>query len=757
MLLRTSRAAGLVAALLFGGCSIVNGYSDAPDASASASFDAAGPADAGNAAPSRPTVIIEPSAPKTGDELRAAVLTPSTDPEGATIEYRFTWWRDDLLQPDLDGVAVPASRTSRGDRWWVRVIASDGVVDSAPDTAEVEIGNTAPLLAGLLITPMDPGTAAELVATATATDDDGDPVTIRYTWSKDGLPQDGLTRPVVTSTCTARGDRWQVAAVAHDGLETGPHATAEVVILNTPPLLIAVTIDPPAPQTTDPLVATATAADVDGDPVTYRFQWARNGNVQAALTSAALPSDQTTRGEVWRASVTPSDGMNEGDGGDAEVTIVNAPPSVSSVVITPATPTGADDLIADAEGRDPDGDQVAFSYAWLRDGGPTGLGGPRLDSSATARGHRWSVVVMPTDTMMATGPSVTSSSVLVGNSPPTAPAVRIRPAPPTDRDVLECVIVGASTDGDGDAVAYAFSWTSSSTTTIVATSTLGPGFTTRGQAWTCAAVPHDGVAAGPAGEWTETIHAELVLIPPGSFTMGSPAAELGRNSDEVQRNITITRPFFIGARALSLADYTAVTGITPSFATICSGCPVSYVDWDDAIDFLNARSRQEGLAECYAGPRGARTFAGLDCPGYRLPTEAEWEYAARGGATTAFPTGDPMFIGCDLDTNLDQVGWYCGNACMGALCPVRASAQKAPNAWGLYDVLGNVAEWVNDWMAPYDLQDLTDPQGPSSGRLKVVRGGDVGRTVRECRLADRFQQQPDRLSIIGFRVARTQR
>jgi formylglycine-generating enzyme required for sulfatase activity len=242
-----------------------------------------------------------------------------------------------------------------------------------------------------------------------------------------------------------------------------------------------------------------------------------------------------------------------------------------------------------------------------------------------------------------------------------------------------------------------------------------------------------------------------VRIEPGVFTMGSPADELGRYDDETQHQVTLTRAFELKATEVTQAEWRAVMGNNPSGFQDCGDdCPVEQVSWDDAVDYCNALSAQQGLAPCYDGDRN---FPGLDCGGYRLPTEAEWEYAARAGTQTAFYTGDITYPECrPLDPNLDAAGWYCGND-DGSKHPV---GQKQPNAWGLYDMHGNVWEWVNDWYGDYPAGAAVDPLGSPVGDGRVERGGSWDRYARSARSANRYRGSPDyRRDSIGFRPARS--
>ncbi|MBL8784789.1 MAG: formylglycine-generating enzyme family protein [Deltaproteobacteria bacterium] len=240
-----------------------------------------------------------------------------------------------------------------------------------------------------------------------------------------------------------------------------------------------------------------------------------------------------------------------------------------------------------------------------------------------------------------------------------------------------------------------------------------------------------GVASGgqaPAG---------YVAIPAGTFMMGSPASEDGRYDDEVQHEVRITRGFWMKQTEVTQGEWESVMGSNPSSNTSCGRkCPVENVSWFDAVLYLDKLSDNEGLERCYDSNNA---FKGVRCTGYRLPTEAEWEYAARAGTSRA------------RHGSLDQVAWYDGNS-GNATHPV---GQKAANAWGLYDMVGNVWEWVTDWYGNYG-GAATDPAGPSSGASRVVRGGGWYNYAQNARAARRAGHVPSyRNDLIGFRPLRS--
>jgi formylglycine-generating enzyme required for sulfatase activity len=240
----------------------------------------------------------------------------------------------------------------------------------------------------------------------------------------------------------------------------------------------------------------------------------------------------------------------------------------------------------------------------------------------------------------------------------------------------------------------------------------------------------------PEGRLGVACDLPVVRVRAGSFTMGSPSSEEGHSSDEAQHQVTLTRDFWLGATEVTQAQWRAVMGSNPSYFDDCDACPVERVSWDDAVAFLNALSDREGLARCYDGA----SFKGLVCEGYRLPTEAEWEYAARAG-TTGARYGD-----------LGAIAWHAGNS-GGRTGPV---GEKQPNAWGLHDMLGNVWEWVHDWYASYPSGAVSDPQGPSSGGYRVFRGGGWSDEARSARAAFRVGDAPaNRGGFLGLRAARS--
>ena len=230
----------------------------------------------------------------------------------------------------------------------------------------------------------------------------------------------------------------------------------------------------------------------------------------------------------------------------------------------------------------------------------------------------------------------------------------------------------------------------------------------------------------------------MVFIRPGAFVLGSPTNEIGRLPDEgPQTSVTITRGFWVGQYEVTQAEYLAVAGSNPSQFSGDLRRPVESVSWSDATNYCARLTQQEMAA--------GRIPAG-SC--YRLPTEAEWEYAARAGSSTRFSQGEDLEL-----TNLTNYAWFAGNSSV-TTHPV---GQKLPNAWGLYDTEGNVWEWCSDWKGPYSGAFEIDPQGALSSPIghKIIRGGAWDGFESDCRSAKRmgFGVSPFLTdSTLGFRI-----
>ncbi|GHV96748.1 hypothetical protein AGMMS50293_30680 [Spirochaetia bacterium] len=273
----------------------------------------------------------------------------------------------------------------------------------------------------------------------------------------------------------------------------------------------------------------------------------------------------------------------------------------------------------------------------------------------------------------------------------------------------------------------------------------------QGAAQTQGASAQQTAAVQPGRTPAREAAAGLVRIERGTFIMGSPASEPSHDRDELQHQVTVSA-FYLGKYEVTQAEYEEIMGANPSHAK-GANLPVEKVSWDDAIEYCNRRSEKEGFAPVYTR-QGDAVIWNTRSAGYRLPTEAEWEYACRAGTTGPFNTGDNITV---HEANYNGVP-YNGNARgMNRHCTMPVGS-FAPNPWGLYDMHGNVSEWVWDWYADYSPAAQTDPQGPSMGKWnqKVARGGSWTEPAGVNRSAVRFYGEAFFRSYdLGFRVARS--
>ncbi len=214
---------------------------------------------------------------------------------------------------------------------------------------------------------------------------------------------------------------------------------------------------------------------------------------------------------------------------------------------------------------------------------------------------------------------------------------------------------------------------------------------------------------------------EMILIPAGKFVMGSPASEKGHRINETQHEVTLTKPFYMGKYEVTQEQWDAVMVNNRSFYR-GPKLPVTSVSWENCQEFIKKLN--------------AKTSGG-----YRLPTEAEWEYSCRAGTTTAYSYGDSI---TKNDSNVEGLS-------------TKVVGSYKPNAFGLYDMHGNVWEWCEDWKVDYPKEAVIDPKGPEAGKNRVLRGGSFTGVGMHSRSANWFDNLPSTWNIdyLGFRLAKT--
>ena len=242
----------------------------------------------------------------------------------------------------------------------------------------------------------------------------------------------------------------------------------------------------------------------------------------------------------------------------------------------------------------------------------------------------------------------------------------------------------------------------------------------------CLVSPFIGLAQTPKEEVIDLgvgVKIELALIPAGKFIMGSPNTEPGRSTNEIQHEVILSKPFLMGKYEVTQSQWQAIMGNNPSSGDKGPMLPVTDVSWNDCQKFLkklNEKTKKE----------------------FRLPSEAEWEYACRAGTTTAFSFGNELK---PTEAN---------HAASKIYTPVKVGNYK-PNAFGLYDMHGNVNEWCNDWFIAYPTNTVTDPTGPTNGEYRIVRGGTCVLNSFNSRSSNRnLDLASVGSSVRGFRLAK---
>ena len=259
------------------------------------------------------------------------------------------------------------------------------------------------------------------------------------------------------------------------------------------------------------------------------------------------------------------------------------------------------------------------------------------------------------------------------------------------------------------------------------------------------------VSCGSIPDITHPGGGNMILISADTFDMGCTAAQQAdgncRPDESPVHSVTLTHDFYMGETEVTQAEYIAIMGANPSSFLDCgTDCPVEVVSWHEAAEYANALSVAEGLTECFNCSIGdcSTPNSPYTCDGYRLPTEAEWEYAARAGT-------DYVYAGSNT---VGDVAWYSLNS-SSQNHPV---AQRLPNDWGLYDMSGNVWEWGWDWYDSgyYSSSPSSDPEGPTSASDRIARGGSWLNDASIARVTYRSRLAPlGRIYSKGFRLTRT--
>ncbi len=487
-----------------------------------------------NTPPPPPTGrVLWPREPRTNDALFARVVDQEADADGDAIGYRYEWLKNG--QKTSYQREVPASATRKDERWTLVLTPFDGEALGAEVRAEVVIENTPPPEPSVILGKQEFDTSERIEPLVKVSeDDDGDPVRIELQWVRNDEPQRfPKEQRWLGPELTRRDDVWEVWAYTSDGQANSDRVRRRFTISNSRPSAPGINVTPEEPTTRSELrvLVTQPATDPDGDPVSYRYYWFRNGLEMAdwPMNKAQLGKAELRKGDVWRVEVTADDGEAEGEAHHAEFRVRNHPPDKPRVSIKPAQPTTLDPLVCKPErGEDADEDRIVYRTAWFVDGQPQpfSLDMDVVPPALTYKGQSWHCEVTAFDGTDASEPA-RATAVVVANSPPGVPKVRLEPALVTTETELRCVLEQPSTDDDRDLVTYEYRWRKNNAPfrpkgvgrgegVVI----IPPGIAKRGEQWGCEIVPSDGQHNGPAGRAVVRVDN---AVPPPPVVRLSPA------------------------------------------------------------------------------------------------------------------------------------------------------------------------------------------------------------------------------------------
>jgi hypothetical protein len=484
-----------------------DGYDDGEVVTASVDIE--------NQAPIVTSVELGPDGASRDDTLQAAVV--ASDPDGDEITLVYTWYVDGAMVQEGDADTLPSTLFARGERVVVVVTADDTFVESAPVTSnQLVIGNALPVITEVSLSPTTAYERSILTcAPAGWTDSDGDPAGYRYAWTVNAIPI-GASGSTLDGERFDRADSVTCTATPWDGHDEGTPITSEAVLIsNTAPSILSMSISTTAPYTDDTVSVTVASEDADGDNVSLAYAWYVDGS--GAGTGTTLSGDHFSKGQTVYVVVTPSDDAGSGSSSTSRVaTVVNTPPAISSVTLSPAELYTDGTLTATVVSSDVDGDTVALDYLWTVDGGTIAATGSSISGVDWFSKHEIIAVTVTPNDGDEDGAAFASSTVTVLNTIPQAPVVAIDPPDPAEGDDLLCSIEVEAPDTDLDSIAYTFDWTvdgaafATTTSTVLTGDTVRADHTGSGEVWTCTVTPNDGEEDGPT-------HASSVTIcPPGT-------------------------------------------------------------------------------------------------------------------------------------------------------------------------------------------------------------------------------------------------
>ncbi len=409
----------------------------------------------GDRAPGPSLITLSPAVPDTGDDLVVTVDTEAMDPEGDAVSYRYSWYKDHELQSDYTEATLPAEATAKGESWEVEVVAVADGEEGPAVLASVDIVNALPTV-DIVITPEEPLSSDDIVATVTATDLDGDTVALDWSWTVDGVATSNTT-DTISADDTLRWQTWEIFIIPYDGAEYGPTGTAAVVVGNSPPTVDSATLGPDEAYEDTVLEVEVDYFDVEGDPASVTYEWYVDGSLVADATEETLTGEHFGKhDEVW-VEIIATDGFDTADPvASNSVTILNTAPTLTTATMDPTELyEGSVVSCVGSDLEDIDGDDLGMSYAWFVNDVEVSTA-ETLDGGSFDRGDSVYCSVGADDGEVV-GPTVTTDPATVLNSPPVVSSVTISPSAPVEGDTVTAS-VGSASDDDGDSVTTSYAW-----------------------------------------------------------------------------------------------------------------------------------------------------------------------------------------------------------------------------------------------------------------------------------------------------------
>jgi hypothetical protein len=363
------------------------------------------------------------------------------DPEGSSVTYTYEWLLNGSAS-GYTGTTLASSATSKSDVWTVRATPSDGTISGPYGEDVITIGNEAPMLSSVSITPPNPSPQDNLQCSYSVTDADGDSVSVTFEWS--------MSNNILSSTTDTlsgpfqQGDTITCTVTPFDGTDYGTPVDSTVTVNNTPPTVTSLSLSPSTVLTDDILTATGSGADADGDALSYGWDWYVDSGSGFTLvqSNSGVNSDTLDgvyhfdRGDEVYVLMTVTDGSSSASQTSSTVVVQNTPPSASNVLITPASAVaGVDDLECIAQGADSDGDTVTFTYEWNINGTVSNYTTAIIATTELTNGEVWECIATPDDGTVTGTPN--SSAITIG-----------APVPGTTGSGM-CSAAGYTTDSSG--------------------------------------------------------------------------------------------------------------------------------------------------------------------------------------------------------------------------------------------------------------------------------------------------------------------